>query len=138
MTIACILYISTLPVKHIVNLVLFQTSSKILSRNWKNFQEVTLISITKTDLSTIVFSYINNAGSQSFCCHIFMKTFISIMTNFQLEFFFVSCCYPENTDKKKLPGLENCLGSVEAQLDALERGFENEENKRETDDGLDR
>ncbi|PIK39644.1 putative condensin-2 complex subunit G2 [Apostichopus japonicus] len=41
-------------------------------------------------------------------------------------------------DKKKLPGLENCLGSVEAQLDALERGFENEENKRETEDGLDR
>lgn len=89
MTNACILYISTLPVKHIVNLVLFQTSSKILSRNWKNFQEVTLISITKTDLpvSTIVFSYINNAASQTFCCHIFMKTFISIMTNFQLEFF---------------------------------------------------
>ncbi|PIK47297.1 hypothetical protein BSL78_15847 [Apostichopus japonicus] len=41
-------------------------------------------------------------------------------------------------DKKKLPGLENCLGSVEAQLDALERGFEDEENKRETEDGLDR
>lgn len=73
--------------KHIVNLVLFQTSSKILSRNWKNFQEVTLISVTKTDLYTIVFSYINNAASQTFCCHIFMKTFISIMTNFQLEFF---------------------------------------------------
>lgn len=57
---------------------------------------------------------------------------------FSARNFFVSCCYPENIDKKKLPGLENCLGSVEAQLDALERGFEDEENKRETDDGLDR